>query len=283
MLELRQRGEREFLITVAGRVLMTSAAHRSESALALWLCDGLTARRPTESADAQRGAAERRPEPQRKRSASAKARQLRRQTESADAQRGATERRPEPQRKRSASAKALQLGRARVMIGGLGMGYTLRAALDALPRTAHVRVAELEPAVVAWCRGPLAPLTARAIEDPRVEVVTGDAMDSIRAAASGDLPPFDAIALDLFAGPRGTRGEDDHPIWGTAALALVREALAPEGALGIWCEEPAPGLARRLARVGFRTEERRAGRGGRRHALYRAVRASSSRRGQPNR
>lgn len=215
-LELRRRGEREFLIMVAGRVLMTSAAHRSESALAEWLCEELTT------------------------------------------------------------------GRPRVLIGGLGMGYTLRAALDALPRTASVRVAELEPAVVAWCRGPLAPLTARAIEDPRVEVVVEDAMDSIRAAAQGGLPRFDAIALDLFEGPRGTRGEDDHPIWGTAALALARDALAPGGALGIWCEEPAPGVVRRLARVGLRTEERRAGRGGRRHALYRAVRASSSRNGRPN-
>ena len=216
-LELRRRGEREFLITVAGRVLMTSAAHRSESALAEWLCERLTS------------------------------------------------------------------GRSRVLIGGLGMGYTLRAALDALPRTAVVRVAELEPAVVAWCRGPLAPLTGRAIEDPRVEVVVCDAMESIRAAARGDLPRFDAIALDLFEGPRGTRGEDHHPIWGTAALTLARDALAPGGTLGIWCEEPAPGLARRLARVGFHTEERRTGRGGRRHALYRAVRASSSRRGRPNR
>jgi predicted membrane-bound spermidine synthase len=216
-LELRRRGEREFLITVDGRVLMTSAAHRSESALAEWLCEDLTR------------------------------------------------------------------GRPRVLIGGLGMGYTLRAALDALPRTAAVRVAELEPAVVAWCRGPLAPLTGRALEDPRVEVVTADVMESIRDSARGALPRWDAIALDLFAGPSGTRGEDDHPIWGTAALTLARLALAPGGALGIWCEGPAAGLARRLARAGLRAEVRRAGSGGRRHALYRAVAASSSRRERPNR
>jgi len=216
-LELRRRGEREFLITVDGRVLMTSAAHRSESALAEWLCEGLASSRP------------------------------------------------------------------RVLIGGLGMGYTLRAALDALPRAAAVRVAELEPAVVAWCRGPLAPLTDRAIEDPRVEVVTADVMESIRDSARGALLRWDAIALDLFAGPSGTRGEDDHPIWGTAALAFARLALAPGGALGIWCEGAAPGLARRLARAGLHAEVRRAGRGGRRHALYRAVAASSSRRERPNR
>ncbi len=205
-LELRQRGEREFLITVAGRVLMTSAAHRSESALAEWLCEDLVDRRP------------------------------------------------------------------KVLIGGLGMGYTLRAALDALPRAARVRVAELEPAVVDWCRGPLAPLTDRALDDPRVDVVMGDVMGSIRAAAQGAIPRFDVIALDLFAGPRGTRSEDDHPIWGVAAIADMARALASGGALGIWCEEPAPGLARRLARAGLSAQMRRVGRGGRRHTLYRAQR-----------
>ena len=216
-LELRARGDREFLITVAGRVLMTSAAHESESALAQWLCEDL--------------AAERRP---------------------------------------------------RVLIGGLGMGYTLRAALDALPRRARVRIAEHEPAVVAWCRGPLAPLTDHALDDPRVEVALGDVMESVRAAARGPLARFDAIALDLFEGPRGTRAEEEHPLWGTAALELLRDALAPGGALGIWCEEPAPGLAKRLARVGLRAETRRVGHGGRRHTLYRAraalqVRARSGR------
>ena len=107
-------------------------------------------------------------------------------------------------------------------------------------------------------------------------------MESIRAAARGDLARFDAIALDLFAGPRGTRVEEDHPLWGVAALALARDALAPGGSLGIWSEEPAPGLVRRFARVGLRAQMRRAGRGGRRHALYRAqlprqVRARNSR------
>jgi spermidine synthase len=153
------------------------------------------------------------------------------------------------------------------------MGYTLRAALDALPRTASVRVCELEPAVVAWCRGPLAELTGRALEDPRVEVVVADVRASLRAAASGALEPFDAIALDLFAGPRGTRDEEDHPLWGATALAEAGRALAPGGALGVWCEEPAPGFAKRLARVGLSAEMRRACRGGRRHAVYLARRA----------
>jgi spermidine synthase len=217
-LELRQRGAGEFLITVAGRVLMTSAAHGSESALAEWACEGLAAARP------------------------------------------------------------------RVLIGGLGMGFTLRAALDALPRRAAVCVAELEPAVVRWCRGPLAPLTSDALGDPRVNVVAGDVMEVARAAARGDRPRFDAIALDLFQGPRGTRAEDDHPIWGDPALSTLRDALAPGGALAIWCEEAAPRFVRRLARAGLRAELRRSGRGGRRHAIYRArLSASSSRAGGPKR
>ena len=217
-LELRRRGADEFLITVAGRVLMTSAAHRSESALAEWVCEGVGDRRP------------------------------------------------------------------RVLIGGLGMGFTLRAALDALPRGAAVCVAELEPAVVRWCRGPLAPLTADALADPRVSVLIADVMEPVRAAARGERPRFDAIALDLFEGPRGTRGEERHPLWGNEALAALRNALGPGGALGIWCEEAAPGFARRLARAGLVSELRRSGHGGRRHALYRArPSASSSRPGRPKR
>lgn len=205
-LALRRRGERDFLITVGGRVLMTSAAHRSEIALAEWACEGLPAPRP------------------------------------------------------------------RVLIGGLGMGYTLRAALDALPAGARVEVAEIEPAVVAWCRGALAELSGAALRDPRVEVRVADVMEVVRAAARGAVAPFDAIALDLFLGPRGTRDEEDHPLYGRAALASVRAALAEGGVFAVWSEAPAPGFARRLEREGFRVETRRAGRGGRRHALFRAVR-----------
>ena len=203
---MRRRGERDFLILVDGRVLMTSAAHRSESALAEWVCEGLGA------------------------------------------------------------------GRPRVLIGGLGMGFTLRAALDALPRGAGLRVAELEPAVVEWCRGPLAPLTGNALDDPRVEICVGDVMDEVRAAARGREPRLDAIALDLFEGPRGGSEEESHPLYGAAALDAAREALAPGGALGLWSEAPARGFLDRLERAGLRAESRRAGRGGRRHTLYRGVR-----------
>ena len=220
-LELRRRGERDFLIVLEGRVLMTSAAHRSECELATWVCE------------------------------------------------------------------ALPLLRPRLLIGGLGMGYTLRAALDALPADATVCVAELEPAVVRWCRGPLATLHGDALADPRVEVALGDVMEALRASAAGSAPGWHGIALDLFEGPRGGRSEEDHPLYGRVALRTARDALLPDGALGIWSEADAPGFAARLAHEGLRPETRRAGRGGRRHVLFRARRpagaASSPFPGRPKR
>ena len=203
-LVLRRRGEHDFLISIDGRVLMTSAAHRSESALAEWACDGLVR------------------------------------------------------------------GRVRVLIGGLGMGYTLRAALDSLGPDARVTVAELEECVVEWCRGPLAPLTGAAARDPRVELAVADVMAVVRDAADGTRPRFDAIAIDLFEGPRGTRDEDRHPLYGDSALASARAALTAQGVFAVWSEEPARGFEKRLGRAGFAVEKRRAGEGGRRHTLYRA-------------
>jgi spermidine synthase len=198
-LELRRRGERDFLLTLAGRVLMNSAAHRSEVALA------------------------------------------------------------------ELAAAAIS-GRAapRLLIGGLGMGYTLRAALDALPATARVTVVELEPAVVRWCRGPLAGLSDRAVDDARVTLEVGDVADAIAAASRrGDDGGFDAIALDLLEGPRGRA----DPHFGDAALRRLRAALLPGGVVGVWSERPDAAFERRLAAAGFRVEHRRPGRGGLRHAV----------------
>ena len=89
--------------------------------------------------------------------------------------------------------------RPRVLIGGLGMGYTLRAALDQLPPAAEVTVVELNPVVVEWCRGPLAALTDDAVADRRVRVEIGDVAGAIAGARRGEL---DAILLDLYEGPR---------------------------------------------------------------------------------
>lgn len=154
----------------------------------------------------------------------------------------------------------------RVLVGGLGMGCTLRAALDALPDDATVHVVELEPAVVEWCRGPLAPLTDAAVLDPRVSVEIGDVAAAIsRSAASRSR--FDAILLDLFEGP-DEKGQRDVAIFGRRGLAHTRGALSAGGLYAVWSERPGPAFEKRLVRAGFRFECRRPGKGGLRHAVY---------------
>jgi hypothetical protein len=192
----------------------------------------------------------------------------------------------------------------RVLLGGLGMGYTLRAALNELPRRAAVIVAEIDPVIVEWCRGPLAELTGRALDDPRVTIDVGDVGDLIAAAAlasgattptpapaagGGEIPSagaaagpqsqttkgaangddgFDAILLDLYEGPRTpTQGRDD-PLYGRGALARAHAALTPGGVLAVWSEDADAGFEARLGAAGFRWERRRPGRGGPRHVLY---------------
>ena len=169
------------------------------------------------------------------------------------------------------ACKALA-GRAapRVLIGGLGMGYTLRAALDALPGTARVTVAELTAEVETWCRGPLAPLTSGAVLDPRVRVVIDDVERVISAAAGGG---FDAIILDLYEGPTAaTKG--DEPYYGRSALARSYAALAPGGVLAIWSEDVNAGFPRRMTDAGFTTSVHRPG-GKRAYGVYLGVRAAA--------
>jgi spermidine synthase len=164
----------------------------------------------------------------------------------------------------------------RVLLSGLGMGLTLRAALDALSPDARLLVVELHPVVVEWCRGPLAQLSAGAALDPRVRVEQGDVAEAIARAPAGG---FDAILLDLFVGPQRPPPSDPH--YGRAALARARAALAPGGVLALWAERPDAGFARRLAAAGFDVEVARPGRGGLRHAVYVAVRAPDTRGGRP--
>jgi len=158
--------------------------------------------------------------------------------------------------------------RPRVLVGGLGMGITLRAALDALPPGGEVVVAELTRRVVRWCRGPLAPLTHGAVNDPRVVVKVQDVARVIReAAGEGKGARFHAILLDLYEGPNAGRAAALAPHYGAAALALARRALHRGGMFAVWSEEPDPAFERRLQAVGFSVERRRVGRGGRRHAV----------------
>lgn len=206
-LELRQRGERDFLITLAGRVLMNSAAHRSEAALGQVACGPLEGRRGP-----------------------------------------------------------------RVLVGGLGMGFTLRAVLDRLPPSGRVVVAELNPDVARWCRGSLATLTGRAAEDPRVSIEVADVADLIRrAAAGGDEGRFDAVVLDLYEGPHARTPKRDDPLYGQTAVERAKAALRPGGVFAVWGENPDAGFEKRLRGAGFTVTVDRPGRGGLRHVVYLAA------------
>jgi spermidine synthase len=156
----------------------------------------------------------------------------------------------------------------RLLIGGLGLGLSLRAALAELPPRAAVEVVELNAVVLEWCRGPLAGLTGNAIADRRVRVVVGDVAERIRAAStSPGRGRFEGIALDLYEGVRPTPRPADDPVYGTAALARAHAALTPGGVFGRWSEQPDAAFARRLARAGFAVQSERLGTGGRRHAV----------------
>jgi len=227
-LVLLQRGERDYMIKVGGRVLMVSQGSGSERALATL----------TRAALGQRSA-------------------------------------------------------PRLLIGGLGMGITLRAALQAWPGSdAAFVVSELNPQVVAWCRGPLAALTDRALEDPRVSVQLEDVAETIhRAAEQGDIDArFDAVLLDLYEGPNAGRrspsragapsnSESGEAHYGARAITVTRRALRPDGVLAVWSEEPDAPFEKRLSEQGLSVQRHRPDGGGRRHVVYLARRLTAGRRG----
>lgn len=153
----------------------------------------------------------------------------------------------------------------RVLIAGLGMGFTLRALLDRAPPAAQIVVAELNPVVVEWCRGPLGPATGEAIRDPRVRVEIRDVADVIAGAPAG---AFDLILLDLYEGPNSATQAADDPFYGASALARVHRALAPGGVVGVWSEDADAPFARRLATAGFGATRHSLRSGASRHVVY---------------
>ncbi len=156
-----------------------------------------------------------------------------------------------------------------VLSSGLGMGCTLRAALDLLPSQATVEVCEMTEAVVRWCRGPLASVNGDALADTRVRVHHVDvAMYIARRAQDDTAPRFDAIILDLNVGPHAGVDADTDPFYGTTALANARAALSTNGVLAVWGEAPDSAFERRLVSAGFAVEVTVHGRGGRKHAVY---------------
>jgi len=142
--------------------------------------------------------------------------------------------------------------RATMLVGGLGMGFTLRAALARLAGDAEVMVAELVPAVVAWARGPLAHIFAGSLDDPRVRVVEEDVALLIERARNA----WDAILLDVDNGPGGLTREANDRIYARDGLRAARDALRPGGVLAVWSSHPDPAFARRLQSAGFEVEER---------------------------
>jgi spermidine synthase len=160
----------------------------------------------------------------------------------------------------------------RVLIGGLGMGFTLRATLALLGPGAAVTVAELVPAVVAWGRGPLAPVHAGSLDDPRVTIHEGDVGRLMRAAAAGR---YDAILLDVDNGPDGLTRAGNDALYDARGLAAARAALRPGGRLAVWSSEPDDRFTARLGRAGFsvRVETPRAhGKRGIKHVVWVATR-----------
>ncbi len=138
-----------------------------------------------------------------------------------------------------------------LLIGGYGMGFTLRKALAVLGPQARVTVAELVPEIIAWARGPMAALTAGCLDDPRVTLVERDVAEVI-ADARGT---YDAILLDVDNGPDGlVRGANDR-LYSERGLAIARAALAPGGVLAVWSAAPDTAFRRRLKMAGFVVDE----------------------------
>lgn len=204
VLELRQRGEKDFLIMIGPQVLMNSLSNRSEIVLGELGCEML---------------------------------------------------------KDSASP--------RVLVAGLGMGCTLRGVLDTLPPDAVVEVAELNPTVAQWCRGPLAILTAGAVSDPRVDLQICDVTTRIKnAAKTGGAARYGAIVLDLYRGPHARTDKTNDPFYGSRAIGVMRDALLPGGTLAVWGENYDEGYVQRLEKAGFSVVVKRPGRGGLRMAVF---------------
>jgi spermidine synthase len=169
---------------------------------------------------------------------------------------------------------ALACGRARalespcVLIGGLGMGYTLRAALNLLPPSARVIVAELQPSVVAWNRGPLGPLAGHPLQDERVRLEERD----VTGALTNVRRRYDVVLLDVDNGPDAFSTSTNDHLYGDVGLASIRSALKPGGVLAVWSAWEDRKFEQRLRYAGFgvRVEHPRARlkKGGAYHTIF---------------
>ncbi|HSC85626.1 MAG TPA: hypothetical protein VLC09_00060 [Polyangiaceae bacterium] len=218
-LELRRRGDADYMISVGGRVLMTSMITRSELALA-----------------------------------------------------------------ELGTERVRQLRAPRVLIGGLGLGFTLRAALDALPAQARVTVAELNPRVIDWCRGPASAAAGGAALDRRVGFFVGDVTHEIaRVAEDPRAARYDAILWDLYVGPADDHRAERDPLYGTTSVRRTFQALSDGGTFAVWGESPTPSFLERLRKAGFEPRAVRTRGGGLHHIVFLADRAAAQRGAPANR
>jgi spermidine synthase len=168
-------------------------------------------------------------------------------------------------------AAVAHIPRPRILIGGLGLGFTLQSVLSHSPPRAEIFVAELNAKVVDWCRGPVAAKNGGAVLDRRVKVILGDVTEEIRRVAEDPLEPrFDAILWDLYVGPT-RKGGSRHPLYGEETIQHTQEALTVGGAFGVWSETPSPAFEERLRKHGFSPTLIRTGGAGLRHAVYLAT------------
>ncbi len=158
-----------------------------------------------------------------------------------------------------------------VLIGGLGMGFTLRAALAVMPGAAQIEVAELVPAVITWARGPLAALFGESLNDRRVSLHPHDVAQLIGRARQA----YDAILLDVDNGPDGLTHAANDRLYDARGLAAARLALRAGGLLAVWSSAPDAKFTRRLQAAGFAVEEAKVRangpRGGAKHVIWLAV------------
>ena len=156
---------------------------------------------------------------------------------------------------------------ARVLVGGMGMGYTLAAALEAVPASAEVIVADLIPEVVEWNRGPLGECAGRPLDDNRVAVHIGD-VGELLVKRDGE---YDAVLLDVDNGPEGLTHSDNNWLYSIEGTSSIYKSLTPGGVLAVWSASPDKVYAKRLKKAGFQVEVKtvreRPGKGAR-HAIF---------------
>ncbi|MCK9535263.1 MAG: hypothetical protein M0Q98_11315 [Pseudomonas sp.] len=157
--------------------------------------------------------------------------------------------------------------KAEVLVGGLGMGYTLASALECVTAHSRVTVAELIPEVVEWNQGPLGACAGHPLHDPRCQVRLGDIVDLIKL----EQPDFDAILLDVDNGPEGITHSNNNWLYSARGLEALYNSLRPEGMLAVWSAGADSMFVIQLKKAGFKVEVRtvrgRPGKGSR-HTIF---------------